>query len=640
MNELSHSGISTTPADPGRDIPALAVMARRPALGKVKRRLADDIGAEAALQAYRRLLLGTLAAASGVTGVRPYLALEPRNGARADPEARLDHNDSAWPRLGRDWTTLDQRGDDLGQRLASVAAQLFGRGHSSVALIGADCPEIPGEFLARAFSLVEDREDRPEGGPGVVFGPAFDGGYYLVAFGRRTWDAKRTAIEEMLAKIPMGDGYVLRRSLEVVQAAGIRAHLLPAWPDVDTLGDLRLMNRVAEGRGGRGESLTGLREIYLHVTNACNGSCAHCYLRTDVTSRIESAPAQVGGVSLSCGPAREMTTGEWLEVIGEALALGARSFVFIGGDPLQRPDLLELIGAVTGSHEARARVFLNGPLAEADVEALAEQGHGCLTPLVSLDGTAGVNDALRGSGNYESTLRAAALLLRAGLSPVVNSVLLRPVLPTLPDLARHLAHAGLDRLHLILPHQRGPLAAASDLVPTGEELYEAFSALETVATHVGVLVDNITAWQTRFQHPRDFCSAGCTLLAVDAGGGVYACPITCGDPAFIAGRLVHRGQAGPERAATTSLETIWRESPALDLLRHSHARERLECAACDVVDACGGECWVQGHYAAVAKGARAGYQAPFPYCGFLQPILRRMVPEAPLQPELTPFDCI
>ena len=98
---------------------------------------------------------------------------------------------------------------------------------------------------------------------------------------------------------------------------------------------------------------------------------------------------------------------------------------------------------------------------------------------------------------------------------------------------------------------------------------------------------------------------------------MHACVITAGDPAFVAGSL--REQA---------LEEIWRGSASLRLLRASRARDRAECIVCPVVDACGGECWVQAHYAARAHERPAGYTAPFPYCDLVRPMLEGLAAEA------------
>jgi sulfatase maturation enzyme AslB (radical SAM superfamily) len=97
------------------------------------------------------------------------------------------------------------------------------------------------------------------------------------------------------------------------------------------------------------------------------------------------------------------------------------------------------------------------------------------------------------------------------------------------------------------------------------------------------------------------------------------------------------------------LETIWRTSPSLRLLRSAHARDRAECVACPVVDACGGECWMQAHYAARAEARPAGYAAPFPYCDFIRPMFEELIAEhaaadggqaAAGEADYALFDCI
>ena len=342
-----------------------------------------------------------------------------------------------------------------------------------------------------------------------------------------------------------------------------------------------------------------MREVYLHVTHRCGRACRHCY------DRAASA-------------AGELTTAEWRDAIDQCVALGASSFVFIGGDPLMRDDFVELLDHITGTHRARARFFFNCLIDGVTARELARAGRGSLTPLVSIDGPREMNDALRGAGSYDDVMTSVANLLAAGLSPVANTVLVRPALPGLPQLARELRAAGVDRLHLILPHQRGmSREEADDLVPSGDEMLSAVRELLAVAGGIGLTVDNISSWRRRIGKRNDLCAAGCRDLSIDPTGLVHACVITAGDPAFVAGSL--RKQ---------SLEEIWRASSSLRLLRAARARDRAECLACPVADACGGECWVQSHYAARTRGEAAGYAAPFPYCGLVRPLLEELAAEA------------
>jgi uncharacterized protein len=592
---------------------AVAVMARRPALGKVKTRLAASVGVDAALVTYRGLLAGTLAAVDELdrgtfsSRLDRFLALEPDEA----PPAGETHFTG--------WRDLFQREGGLGDRLSGVFADLFDRGYDAVVIVGSDSPSLPVAYLDEAIRLLATSGG---GGPGLVFGPAADGGYYLVGSTASLWRSSCGALEDLLAATPMGTPVALAFSLERARGAGIRPAVLPLWVDVDVVRDLPLAARLRTGspEPERGAPLTNLREVYLHVTDRCEGHCAHCY----------------GRYSVSDGRAAELSTTAWLDVIAQAVALGTKGFVLIGGDPFLRDDLPVLIDEITGRHQARARLFFNRSLTAGAVGDLVRAGRGRLTPLLSLEGSIEVNDRLRGAGNHDEALATARLLVAAGLRPVVNTVLLRPVLAGLPDLLEEMAATGLDRLHLILPHQRGGLAGLPDLVPTGREMQESLEEVIPLAARLAVAIDNLSAWKARFATGRDLCTAGCSLLTVGPAGLVYACPITNGDPLFVAGDLTR-----------DDLATVWRSSPGLRLLRHSHARDRDACAGCPQVDVCGGECWVQAHYAAQMRGEPAGFLAPFPYCDLVRPQLEALAAAgfavgngARRTETLQPFACI
>ncbi len=398
----------------------------------------------------------------------------------------------------------------------------------------------------------------------------------------------------------MGTAALLAATLRGAAERGLEVRQLPLWVDIDDARDLPVLERLSGAAALRGEPLERLREVYLHVTHRCGHACLHCYNRDRM-----AAPG-------------ELTTARWKDAIDQCAALGASGFVFLGGDPLLRPDLTELIAHVTGVHGAAARFFFNSCVSRETADALAAAGHGRLRPLVSIDGPREVNDVLRGEGNHAEVFASIANLQAAGLDPVANTVLVEPVLAGLPQLARELRQAGVGRLHLIFPHQRGGLpgdggTGGGSLVPDGAALLAAIDELVAVAEEIGLVVDNLPSWRRRVGARNDLCASGCRDLAIDPYGRVHACAITVGDPAFVAGDL------GRE-----PLERIWRESPSLRLLRAAAARDRAECAACPVVDACGGECWVQAHYAARAADRPAGYQAAFPYCDVVRPLLERL----------------
>jgi mycofactocin biosynthetic radical S-adenosylmethionine protein MftC len=563
----------------------LAVMARPLVRGAVKTRLAKQLGEDEALVVYEQLLTGTLAQAEQVRGAALVLAEADEAGASA-VRAAEPATDPLAGRTAR-WRRLAQCGVTLGARLAGVFGDLFAAGAESVVAVNSDSPAIPVAYLEQAFARLADAPPRGR----LVLGPAADGGYYLIGLDAASWEAHGDALIDLLTSSPMSTASLLASTLRSAGALGLQAEQLPLWMDVDRPADLAVLARLDGGATLRGDPSAGLREIYLHVTHRCGRGCRHCYDR-DAARRPD-----------------ELTTAEWKDAIDQCAALGAGSFVFIGGDPLLRDDFVGLVDHVTDVHGARARFFFNSRIGKDLAAELARAGRGRLTPLASIDGPRKINDALRGPGSYDDVLTAVGNLQAAGLEPVANTVLVRPALPGLSQLARELRTAGIGRLHLILPHQQGCGPEDDDLVPPGEELLAAVRHLLATAAEVGLIVDNVPSWRRRIGKRNDLCAAGCRDLAIDPYGHMHACVITAGDPAFVAGSLREQ-----------RLEQIWRASGSLRLLRAARARDRAECRACPVVDACGGECWVQAHYAARAHERPAGYAAPFPYCDLVRPM--------------------
>jgi rSAM/selenodomain-associated transferase 1 len=135
----------------------LVIFAKAPALGRVKSRLARGIGAAAALAFYRSALRQLLTRVADDRRWRTVLAVTPDAAVR---HARL------WPRRV---VSVAQGGGDLGDRMAR-AFRVMPKG--AVVIVGADIPEIDSGHIARAFAAL--------GRADFVFGPARDGGYWLI----------------------------------------------------------------------------------------------------------------------------------------------------------------------------------------------------------------------------------------------------------------------------------------------------------------------------------------------------------------------------------------------------------------------------------------------------------------------------
>jgi rSAM/selenodomain-associated transferase 1 len=136
-------------------------MTKVPVAGRVKTRLAAELGVAAAVRCARACTGAVLRRLASDARWQTTVALTP-DGARRSP---------AWPR--RPAVEPQGRGD-LGARMQRI---LDRAGPGPVAIVGTDVPQIVPEHIAAAFRLL--------GRNAAVLGPAPDGGYWLIGLRRR-----------------------------------------------------------------------------------------------------------------------------------------------------------------------------------------------------------------------------------------------------------------------------------------------------------------------------------------------------------------------------------------------------------------------------------------------------------------------
>lgn len=133
--------------------------------------------------------------------------------------------------LGDAFAYEPQSEGDLGERMAAAISARLEEGAARVVLIGTDCPTVSAATVRAAFDALDSGD--------VVFGPAADGGYYLIGM-RRLHDS-------LFLGIPWSSERTLRESLERVRAAGLRVALLDVMRDIDTAEDWRAYGGAGAG---------------------------------------------------------------------------------------------------------------------------------------------------------------------------------------------------------------------------------------------------------------------------------------------------------------------------------------------------------------------------------------------------------
>lgn len=188
----------------------LIVMLKEPRPGRVKTRLGRDIGMIPAAWWFRHQSARLL---REMRDPRWHLVL-------AVAPDRAGMASRVWP---SDLTRIPQGGGDLGARMARAirAAQ-----PGPVCVIGADIPALRRAHVARAFAAL--------GAHDAVFGPASDGGYWLVGlrnagrvpsgiFAGVRWSSPH-ALADSMATLPHSRIALVKRLRDVDTAADLFAH--------------------------------------------------------------------------------------------------------------------------------------------------------------------------------------------------------------------------------------------------------------------------------------------------------------------------------------------------------------------------------------------------------------------------------
>ena len=187
----------------------LLIFVKNPVAGKVKTRLAADIGEQEALEVYIKLLEITKEASSSV------------NADRRVWYSAAAETDDIWS--PEKFSKYKQSGKDLGARMSGAFRHAFADGAKKVVIIGSDCPGITANHIEEAYRLLDEAD--------AVLGPSADGGYYLLGMNH--------FLPALFHDIDWSTSKVLQQTKAVLNEGGIRYAVLEEMNDIDTAEDLR-----------------------------------------------------------------------------------------------------------------------------------------------------------------------------------------------------------------------------------------------------------------------------------------------------------------------------------------------------------------------------------------------------------------
>ena len=177
--------------------------------GKVKTRLAKDLGDDKALEIYKQLLEHTKSITQDL-GLSKHIYYSDQ----------ITEND-IWNRSK--FSKKVQSGGDLGERMSNEFLAGFNDGQHSICIIGSDCYDLTSQIIEQAFESLKSHD--------YVLGPANDGGYYLLGMNDFT--------PQLFENKTYSTNDVFKEALYEIKKLNKSYIVLPELTDIDDVNDLK-----------------------------------------------------------------------------------------------------------------------------------------------------------------------------------------------------------------------------------------------------------------------------------------------------------------------------------------------------------------------------------------------------------------
>jgi rSAM/selenodomain-associated transferase 1 len=188
---------------------ALIILAKAPLPNIVKTRLKGHLSDEVRLRFYRDMLEAVVERLGSIPNVDTWLSFTPAG------------EEAYFRKFGL--RLFPQSEGDIGLRMHHALTHLLSQGYGKAVLVGVDIPGLDSGIVLHAMDLLKDHD--------MVFGPAVDGGYYLVGL-------KKPA-SRVFESIEWSTQKTLEQSTARAREQGFTISLTETLSDVDTIDDVK-----------------------------------------------------------------------------------------------------------------------------------------------------------------------------------------------------------------------------------------------------------------------------------------------------------------------------------------------------------------------------------------------------------------
>lgn len=197
----------------------LYIAAKAPRAKLTKTRLGGAIGHDGAVTLYKAFLADLAACFAYAPFALGWYVTPP------------DAWEELAPLVGRGGRVSIQGEGDWTERQRQLFHECAARDKERAVLIASDSPQISVGVVEEAFRKLDDHD--------LVFGPTYDGGYYLIGM---------HGFHDVLGGIPMSTGTVLDDIMEQAKRIGLSVGMVETTFDIDEVDDLEQLRQLAATR--------------------------------------------------------------------------------------------------------------------------------------------------------------------------------------------------------------------------------------------------------------------------------------------------------------------------------------------------------------------------------------------------------
>lgn len=362
---------------------------------------------------------------------------------------------------------------------------------------------------------------------------------------------------------------------------------------IDSLIAAKFVAENLPPRFTRGKKTAKLEALQLHLTQACNLRCKHCYFSS--------------GKSFE----DELTDEEYIDLVKSCGQIGIVGLTITGGEPFLRRELLfEVIQEANLQGIKNITLSTNGTLLTEDDAVLLKKYD--VKTGISLDGaTEQTHDYIRGKGVFNKAVNTLTILQEAGVHTTIGWTLMKANIKEAEKILYLAKEKAVSGVNFNTVRIKG--RARENIRDTEISTEDALAVLMQIwaaSRKLGVRTAMEGKWERLKGLPKkDLCGAGKSVLCIAANGDVYPCDAFHGEASFKAGNV-----------RKEPLIDIWRKSPVLKPF-FSISVDRVEgCRDCELKYICGGGC-MEDNFEDHGTLTKASFT-----CSLLKSIYWQMIP--------------